>query len=74
MNLISASLLIYTSDTKLHSVQSIKALGRETHRLLPHLGVEGCSGSSSRRVGEGRVGEAWGQLCGVQGVRSPGIW
>lgn len=45
----------------------------DTHRLVPHLGVEGCSSGSGRRVSEGCVREAWGQLRGVQRVRSPGI-
>lgn len=46
---------------------------RETHRWLPHLGVEGCSGGSGRRVSEGCVRQAGGQLRGVQRVGCPSI-
>lgn len=50
-----------------------KGSKRNTHRLVPHLGVEGCGSGSGRWVSEGSVGEARGQLCGVQRVRGPGI-
>lgn len=43
-------------------------------RLVTHLGVEGSGCSCSRWVRKGCMREAWSQLCGVQRVRSPGIW
>lgn len=46
---------------------------RYTHRLVPHLGVQGRSSSSSCWIREGCMREAWSQLSGVQRVRSPGI-
>lgn len=42
--------------------------------MLPHLGVEGCSSGSGRRVSEGGVWQAGGQLRSVQRVGGPGIW
>ncbi len=48
-----------------------KAEGREgTHRLVPHLGVQGGRSGSSGGVGEG-VRQAWGQFSGVERIRSP---
>lgn len=46
---------------------------RYTHRLVPHLGVQGRGSGSCCWVREGCMREAWSQLSGVQRVRSPGI-
>lgn len=42
-------------------------------KTFPYLGMEGSSGGSSSRVGEGCVGKTRGQLSGVQWIRGPGL-